>query len=195
MRRNLSWVLTAVVALTVGATSAEAYARLAVPYYDVVTTAIADLHPWRVLNLAVDRDGSKPGASLRMTGEVRRLREDPAPAALVSSHVEVGEVVETPVVFWGLLLAWPMATLRRRLIGVALGIPVFLMLEAATTGCQLVHSMAEASALLAGETNPLTAWERWSRFLEAGGRFALELCAALLTLKLSAAETARVFEL
>jgi hypothetical protein len=25
-------------------------------------------------------------------------------------------------------------------------IPVFLVLEAATTGCQLVHSMAEASA-------------------------------------------------
>lgn len=185
MRPNLRLVLTAVVALTIGATGAEAYARLAIPYYNLVTTAIAEFHPWRVRNVAVVRDKSKPDATLRMTGEVRRRREDPFPAAEVITYVQVGEVVETPVVFWSVLLAWPMATLRRRLICVALGIPVFLTLEAATTACQLVHSMAEASALLAGETNPLTAWERWSRFLEAGGRFALELCAALLTLALA----------
>lgn len=181
MQRNLRFVLTAVVALTIGATGAEAYTRLAIPYYNLVTATIADFHPWRILNLAVVRDESKPDAALRMTGEVRHRREDPAPAAQVITYVQVGEVVETPVVFWSVLLGWPMATLRRRLICIALGIPMFLALEAATTACQLVHSMAEASALLAGETDPLTAWERWSRFLEAGGRFALELCAALLT--------------
>jgi hypothetical protein len=57
---------------------------------------------------------------------------------------------------------------------------VFLALEAATTGCQLLHSMAEASAILAGE-DPVTFWERWSRFLEAGGRFVLEVATALVT--------------
>ena len=49
----------------------------------------------------------------------------------------------------------------------------------------------EASAMLAGEIDPLTAWEQWSRFLESGGRFALELCAALLAVALSAAATPR----
>jgi hypothetical protein len=78
-----------------------------------------------------------------------------------------------------------MATPRRRLACLALGIPVFLALEASTTGCQLVHSMAQASAMLAGEPDPLTAWERWSRFLEAGGRFALEVCSALSLIALS----------
>jgi hypothetical protein len=113
--------------------------------------------------------------------EVRRSQDDLEPAARVIIHVQVGEVIETPVVFWAVVFVWPMATLRRRLVCVAVGIPMFLVLEAATTGCQLVHSMADASAMLAGEADPLTAWERWSRFLEAGGRCALELCAALLT--------------
>jgi hypothetical protein len=62
------------------------------------------------------------------------------------------------------------------------GIPVFLGLEGITTGIQLMHSLAEVSAILAGETNPLTLWERWSRFLEASGRFVIEVCAALLTI-------------
>lgn len=185
MRRNLRYVLAAAVALILGATFAQTYARLAIPYYEVVTAAIANLYPWQVLDLSVVRDRSNPGASLRMTGEVRRSREDLAPAARVIVDVQVGEVIETPVVFWAVVFAWPMTTLRRRLTCVAVGIPIFLLLEAATTGCQLVHSMADASAMLAGEADPLTAWERWSRFLEAGGRFALELCAAVFTVALS----------
>jgi hypothetical protein len=189
MRRNLRYVLAATVALILGATFAETYARLAIPYYEVVTSVIADLHPWRVLDLSLDRGRSNPGASLRMTGEVRRSRDDLEPAARVIIDVQVGEVIETPVVFWAVVFVWPMTTLRRRLVCVAVGIPMFLVLEAATTGCQLVHSMADASAMLAGEADPLTAWERWSRFLEAGGRFALELCAAVLTVALSAAAT------
>ena len=186
MRRDLRYALTAVVALVVGATCAEEYARLAIPYYNAVTDVIAGMHPWKVIDLSVTRDRSSPGASLQMTGEVRRHRDDVAPAARVVVRVDVGEVVETPVVFWTLLLAWPMATPRRRLACLAVGIPVFLALEASTTGCQLVHSMAQASALLAGEADPLTAWERWSRFLEAGGRFALEVCSALFLIALSA---------
>lgn len=185
MRRNLRYVLAAAAALIIGATCAETYARLATPYYEVVTSAIADLHPWRVLHLSVNRDRSNPGASLRMTGEVRRSREDPTPAARVIVRVQVGEVIEAPVVFWTVVLVWPMTTLRRRLVCIAIGIPMFLVLEAVTTGCQLVHSMADASAMLAGEVDPVTVWERWSRFLEAGGRFALELCAALLTVAVS----------
>jgi hypothetical protein len=68
-------------------------------------------------------------------------------------------LVETPVLFGTVVPVWPMATLRRRLVCVAVGIAVFLVLEAATTGCQLVHSMAEASAILAGEVHPLAAWD------------------------------------
>jgi hypothetical protein len=88
-------------------------------------------------------------------------------------------VVETPLVFWSLLLLWPARTRRQWMLRVALGIPLFVGLESATTACQLVHSLAEASALLNGERNPVTSWEHWSRFLEAGGRFVIEVVVAL----------------
>jgi pimeloyl-ACP methyl ester carboxylesterase len=68
-----------------------------------------------------------------------------------------------------------------RLTRIAVGLPIFLGLEVFTTTVQLLHNLPEASALLAGEKNPLTLWERWSRFLEAGGLFVTEACAVVLT--------------
>jgi hypothetical protein len=181
MRREWGWAITAALALTIGATCAEGYARLAVPYYTAVTTFIADFHPWRIVSLVVRPDKSSHSMVLRLTGEVRRHRDDPLPAAMVVNRVQVGEAIEAPVVFWSLLFAWPAQTVRQRLIRLVLGVPVFLALEGVTTACQLVYSMARASAILAGEQSPLTLWERWSRFLEAGGRFVVEVSAALVT--------------
>lgn len=186
MRAEWRWALTAAVALAVGATCAESYARFASPYYAAVATLVADLHPWRVRRVGVAHDPASHGAVLRLVGDVRRHREDSLPAARVVVRVQVGEVIETPIVFWTVLLVWPAETLRRRLVRLVVGLPVFLVLEAATTGCQLVHSLAQASAILAGEQDPVTLWELWSRFLEAGGRFALELGAALLSVAVSA---------
>jgi hypothetical protein len=151
----------------------------------VVTELIARVHPWRVESVTVTADESNHGVVLKLVGEVRRNREDPLPAALVVNRVQVGEVVEAPVVFWTLLLVWPAGSWRHRLLRVAVGIPIFLVLEAATTGCQLVYSMANVSALLAGDSHPLTLWERWSRLLEAGGRFVLEVGAGLLAVALT----------
>jgi hypothetical protein len=172
--------LAIAVAFTIGVTCAESYARLAAPYYWAVTTLIATAHPWRVTNIEVTPDSKMHGSVLRLTGEVRRHRDDPAPAAIVVGRVQVGEAIETPVVFWTLVLMWPARTGQQRLARIALAIPVFLALEAMTTACQLIYSMADASAVLAGENDPLTLWERWSRFLEAGGRFVLEVTGAVL---------------
>jgi hypothetical protein len=72
--------------------------------------------------------------------------------------------------------------MRKRWIRLAVGIPVFLGVEAITTAVQLMHSMAEVSALLAGELNPVTLWERWSRFLESGGQVVLACGFAILVL-------------
>ena len=102
----------------------------------------------------------------------------------------MGEVIETPLVFWTLVLLWPARTARQRVWRVAAGLPLFLALEAVTTGCQLVHPLAEASALLAGEQDPITVWEYWSRFLEAGGRFGLEVAAALLAVGITSGKAA-----
>jgi hypothetical protein len=40
--------------------------------------------------------------------------------------------------------------------------------------------MAQASAMLAGDSDPVTPWDRWSRFLEAGGQFVLAFGSAIL---------------
>jgi hypothetical protein len=178
--------MAGVVALTIGVAGAENYARLAAPYYAAVATLIAQMHPWKIVAVVVTEEGSGHGAILQLTGEVRRHRDDPSPAARVVSHVQVGEAVETPIVFWTLLLVWPATSVRRRLTFVALGFPVFLGLEAVTTACQLVHSLAEASAILGGDPDPLTVWERWSRFLEAGGGFAVAVLAAVFTVAIAA---------
>jgi hypothetical protein len=186
MRRESRWALAALIALALGATCAEPYARFALPYYRVVATAIARFHPWRVVSVEVVQDPSSHSAVLRLTGEVRQHREDARPLALVTSSAQVGEVIETPLVYWALLLMWPATTRGARLRFLALGIPVYLALEAVTTPIQLVYSMARATAILAGGS-PLTIWERWSRFLEAGGRFALETVAAFVTVALASA--------
>ena len=180
MRPEWRWGIAAAVALTVGGFCAEPYARLAAPYYAAVDRLVARAHPWSVTEVAVVPDPQSPGVVLRLVGEVRRERSDARPAAIVVSRVQVGEVIATPLVFWTLLLAWPAVASRERWARVAAGVPVFLGLEALTTAAQLIHSMAEAAALLVA--GPLTLWERWSRFLEAGGNFAVAAVGALLTL-------------
>lgn len=185
MRRELRWTLVAGGALALGALCAESYARVAAPYYAAVDRLIATGYPWQIESVEVVAGNSGHSAELQLRGEVRRHREDLNAGATLVSHLQVGEAVETPVVFWTVLLLWPARSTRQRLVRIALAVPVFLSLEAVTTAVQLIHSMAEASALLAGESDPVTVWERWTRFLEAGGRFALEVGAALLTVSLA----------
>ena len=189
---RLEWRIgcAAVAALLAGAVLARPYAGLAASYYAAIDRWIAASHPWQVDEVVV-ADTRDRGAILRLTGEVRRRRSDARPAATVVGRVSVGEAIETPIVFWTLLAIWPAATSRERWARLACGVPIFLALEAATTGVQLVHSMAEASALLGGEEDPVTAWEVWARFMEAGGQFALAAAAAAATMGLAAPRRAR----
>jgi hypothetical protein len=184
MRPEWRFGLVAVLALTAGTAGARYYAQLAVPYYAGAAGLIARLHPWRVVSLKVTNDPRSHGTIVLLKGEVFRNPADPSPAAVVVSRVQVGEVVETPLIFWTVLLLWPAAS-TQRWSRLAMGIPVFLVLEALTTVCQLIQPMAAASAMLAGDSDPLTLLDRWSRFLEAGGRFVMEIVAALLTIAIA----------
>jgi hypothetical protein len=181
MRREGCWALAAAGAIAAGVLGAESYARLAAPGLEAAARLIAAAHPWTVREVAVIREDGAQTAVLRLIGEVRRQSEDPAPAAIVVGRVTVGEVVETPVVFWTLLLVWPARDGRERWLRAALAIPVFLGLEIALTVSQLLYGMADASAELAGYPDPLPLWERCSRFVEAGGGFVVSAAAAILT--------------
>src|SRR5579883_2319457 len=102
MRLEWRCLVAAATALTVGAICASGYARIATPYYRVVASLIALTHSWRVTDVRVTTDDSSPGTVVLLTGEVRAHRNDPNPAAIVASHVQTGEVIETPIVFWAL---------------------------------------------------------------------------------------------
>jgi hypothetical protein len=182
MRHEWCWILAAIGALAIGAIGAKSYATWAAPYYTVVARWIAHGRPWDVIKIEVTQGSSGSGAVLRLTGTVRARADDSWPAAKLISKLQVAAVVESPVVFWTLLLLWPVGSHRQRLWLLALGIPVFLCLETATTVCQLLNPLAYGSAVLAGDPHPLTGWERWSRFLEAGGRVVFALAAALITI-------------
>jgi hypothetical protein len=84
------------------------------------------------------------------------------------------------MVFWPLLLVWPAISIRQRVTRLMIGVPVFFGLEAITTATQLILPMAQASAILAGDNDPVTGWDRWSRFLEAGGQFVVVCGGAIL---------------
>lgn len=180
MRPELRWGLAAAVALTIGVTCAEPYARLMAPFDAAVDRRISLHRPWEVTGVDVRPGKSNLTAELQLQADVFRYQGAANRAARVVGRVQVGEVIETPIVFWTLLLVWPAASIRQRVIRVLVGIPVFLALEAITTATQLILPMAQASAMLAGDPNPVTPWDHWSRFLEAGGQFVLASGFAIL---------------
>lgn len=172
MRPEIRWGLAAA-ALGLGIMFAPQYAELAAPYYTAVARLTAANHSWDVEAVGVGPGKSNLSAELQLQGCVRRHREDSAPAARVVGRVQIGEAIETPLLFWSLLLLWPATSLRQRVARFVVGVPVWLGLEAITTASQLMLPMAQASAILAGDNDTLTVWDRWSRFLEGGGQFAV----------------------
>jgi hypothetical protein len=152
------------------------------PYYMFIGRIVARSRPWEIREVTLNRKGPGGGAELRLVGIVRRLPEQPAPAIQAESGLNVGAIIQLPVVFWSLLIAWQADSVRHRLKRIVIGLPLFLMLETGTTVCQLIGPMAEASAYLNGNYHPVTSWELWSRFLEAGGRPVVAVVAALITI-------------
>jgi hypothetical protein len=198
MRRELVWGLAALIAFIVGVTCARPYANLMAPYYSAVARLFALGHPWTTGRVEVKPNNAGPGYILTSTNEVRRLAGDPMPAARAVTRIQVAESIEAPLVFWTLLLVWPsasqpasasrrfVAALRPRLLRFGVGVPIFLALEALTTATQFIYALPAVSAMLAGEAEPHTLLDHWSEFLEGGGRFAVEIFAALLALAVTA---------
>jgi hypothetical protein len=185
VRRELVVALVALAALALGAAGAPTYARLALPYYRAASRVLASGRPWTVTSLDVVRDSKSPGLVLLLSGTVRRSPEATEVAAAIVSRVHVGATVEAPLLFWAVIALWPAGSLTQRWRMIAVAIPMWLALEAVSVAVPLLEPMSSASALLAGDPDPLTPWMRCSRFLEGGGRFALGAVCALVTAALS----------
>lgn len=180
MPRELRVTLVMALMLAVGLAGAKTYVRVMVPYYAGMGRLLAGLHAWQIQEVGLAREGPGGAQEVRLVAIVRKTPSQPLPALRVESTMTFGDIVQLPVIFWGILLAWRADTLKQLLLRLATGVPVFLTLEIVTTVCQLVGPMAEAAEYLNGNAHPLTAWEIWSRLMETGGRQALAAVAALL---------------
>jgi hypothetical protein len=185
VRVEIRRAAVAIVALALGVACARPYAQLAAPIYATAVRLLASGHPWDIVSLEVAPAKDDPGSVLELVGTVRQQASDDAPAARLVARVHVGEAIETPIVFWTLLLMWPAASVRARVLRCCVALPVFVGLECLTTVAQLMYPFPTVSALLAGERDPVPLLERWSRFLEAGGRFVIEVCAAMLAVTIA----------
>jgi len=139
-------------------------------------------HPWEIVAVDVVPNDLGPGSVLKMVANVRRTPADIMPAADTVARVHVGEVVAGPLVFWTLLLMWPARRITLRLCRVIVGFAVFALAEGLTTAVQLMHDLPAISEMLEGVPDPFTPWERWSRFLEGGGHFVIDVCGVVVTL-------------
>jgi hypothetical protein len=180
MQSDWRWLLAFALVLALAAAGAKFYDRLAAPGYRAIADVLALGHPWKVESVEVAEPPGAVGAVLRLKGLVYESRASSRPSFRMTGKLQVAAVVQVPLIFWTVLVLWPAATLRRRLMTLCLAVPVFVLLEGATTVSQLMNPLAYASAELAGARDPLTAWECWSRFLEDGGRVGLALVAAAL---------------
>ena len=181
MRLESKWALVAAVALTLGTLGAEPYARLLTPYYVAVSQLMARGHPWTIVGIDIGPSTQSPGKALRLTGFFYDRAGDSQPAGQIDAELQVAAVAESPLVFWTVLALWPVGSLRGRFVVLLFGVPIFLGLEASTTVFQLLSPLAYGSAVAAGDPQPSTGWDGWSRFIENGGRIALALTGAMLT--------------
>jgi hypothetical protein len=163
MRRELRWLAAAA----------------ATPLYRLGADWLIEGKPWQINSIEIHDATGDSRRELWMTGELKSRSWDSQPAARAESRLQLAAVMQNPVVFWLVLLLVPVASLRSRLTLLGLGVPLFLLLEIGTTSCQLVNAMVQTAAMLEGEADPLTWTERWSRFLESGGRLVVEVCASL----------------
>ena len=185
---ELRWGLVGLAAVAFSVFAAEPYARLMRPYYECVARVITATKPWQILDVSVGPGESSPGSQLKLTGTVRRNPTDPAPAAMVVSKLHVGATVQLPVTYWLVVLAWSAASARACRMRFLWAIPMYFFLETITTVAQLLASLDYAAAMLnAPGDDPVTLWEHWSRFIEAGGRIALALSGGLLVVAVSSA--------
>ncbi|HEY4209988.1 MAG TPA: hypothetical protein VGM84_00795 [Steroidobacteraceae bacterium] len=184
MRRDVPRVIIALAALLAAAVYSESYARLMSPAYLVVARFLADNQPWDITAVEVEPGKADIHGELHLRADIRRHLGDSKPVARVVGHLQVGSVVETPLIFWAILLLWPSGSGERTLLAILAGIPVAIALEALTTVAQLVAPLAGASALIAGQAHGATL-EKWSALLEEGGRVVICVLAALLVIALA----------
>ena len=182
MRRDGRWLCALLFSVAIASVAAPYYAHLAAPAWQAVARLTALGQPWRITGIEVTPSPDGPGTIVALTAIVTDAQADRTASARVTGKITTGAAIEPALVFWLLVLAWPAAHGRERWLRFAIGVPVFIAVDTATTVLALTHALPWATQVIAGAGDGDTAWDRWAAFLEAGGRFAVVTAVALVTI-------------
>ena len=181
MRLSRSLLLIAVLVALAPWTAAP-YARLVAPFHALAGAIVGRYAGWEVVKTAVEDTPGQHGRALALTADLYRRPSDRTAAARVVGRVTVGGVVEGPLVYLGLLALWPVRDWRERARLLCLALPGLAVIELLTTLPELLHTLPSVVGEIAGLPQAYTPWDRWTELLSGGGRFAIEVSAALLAI-------------
>ncbi len=183
MKRYLRPALVLAAMLAIGAVCSGSYLRAIEPLCARLIDSIAKAEHWQA---AVSVDRGVRGTTLRLASIVRHAGK----SAVVIATVTAGAVMQIVVTFWGVLLATRCASWRARIATTAAGIPICISLTVIAATGQLLAPSYGALAVLQGRADTATSWDYASDFLEAGGRTALSIAAALIVAAMAASSSA-----
>jgi len=100
------------------------------------------------------------------------------PGGSISSSTLAGHALQHPLLMLSLLVAWPSASLSRRIALLAIAVPLLLLVEMLDVPLVLLGSIDDL--ILANVAPGTTAFlAAWMDFMNGGGRLALSIAAAL----------------
>jgi hypothetical protein len=131
---------------------------------------------YRVRSLAIE---VRNGSLIRAEMERRTLLRDASgrlrPAMVVAhASTQMGYVLAHPLILFGVALAWPGLSLRRRFERLLVSLPLLLLVEALDIPLTLAGGFENAP----GGTAQAGAEIDWARIMDGGGRYALCIAAA-----------------
>lgn len=125
---------------------------------------------------------------------VIRLDASPAPVVVVAGRLLplapqtrfristlTGHVSQAGILFIAVLIAWPATSPGTRLARLALGVPLLPLLSLIDVPMVLASELNQTLRELAAESS-LAPLDAWKQFLEGGGRLALPIVAAAITI-------------
>ena len=191
MRTERRGTVAALLLGAAGIVGASTYAGWTVPLHRVAAAWAAQSCACRIANVSVVQPGAGSTSALQLTAVVTEGPADSIPVAVVANRVNVGGIVQVPIVLLGLLLAWPAHARRDCAVRGALALLALPLLELLTTGSQLVAPLWALGAEM--QLRSVHGWMTgWTQFIESGGRIAVTAAIALLIISGSGSAAARL---
>ena len=167
------WIVTVYAALTLAALiGTNAYGELVLPFYGWELGCIAP--NYQIEKLEVDRSGMQPWFTVRVEDrELGFIDGRLRPVGGMECSILVMHGLQHVVLLLLVPLAWPGLNWKRRLMAIAVAVPLLFMVEFADIPWAIVGSFDNEKAYLTHGASSLAM--TWMEILNTGGRLALGL--------------------